>query len=87
MTQRLSVGHAQDFTRPFNNAAAKAHLREAWEETAAGGLPLVEWRLHAVEATRERGDVGAAHHRNAWTEAFAELARTLPAEHIGQQTR
>ena len=70
-------------------AAAKAHLRGAWAETAPGRLPLAEWRLHAVEAalrTREGDDPGAAHHRNAWTEALAELARTLPAEHIGQQT-
>jgi hypothetical protein len=70
-------------------AAAKAHLREAWEETALGRLSLAEWRLHAVEATlrtREGDDTGAAHHRKAWTEALAELARTLPADHIGQQT-
>jgi hypothetical protein len=70
-------------------AAAKAHLREAWEETAPGRLPLAEWRLHAVEATlrAQEGDAdGAADHRNAWTEALAELARTLPAGHIGRQT-
>ncbi|MDB5445510.1 MAG: hypothetical protein JWQ97_827, partial [Phenylobacterium sp.] len=72
-----------------DHAAAKAHLREAWEETAPGRLPLAEWRLHAVEATlraREGDDVGAAHHRNTCAQALAELARTLPAEHIGQQT-
>jgi hypothetical protein len=70
-------------------AAAKAHLREAWEETAPGRLPLAEWRLHAVEATlraQDGDDVGAAHHRNACAEVLAELARTLPAEHAGQQT-
>jgi DNA-binding winged helix-turn-helix (wHTH) protein len=70
-------------------AAARAHLREAWEETALGRLPLAEWRLHAVEATlraQEGDEIGAAHHRNAWTKALARLARTLPAEHIGQQT-
>jgi hypothetical protein len=70
-------------------AAANAHLREAWEETALGRLPLAEWRLHAVEATlrAQEGDAdGAAHHRKAWTEALGELARTLPANHIGRQT-
>ena len=70
-------------------AAAKEHLCDAWEETTLGSLPLAEWRLHAVEATlrtREGDDVGAAHHRNACAEALAELARTLPAEHIGHQT-
>ena len=70
-------------------AGAKGHLREAWEETALGRLPLAEWRLHAVEAilrAQEGDDLGAAHHRDACTEALAELARTLPAEHIGQQT-
>jgi len=70
-------------------AAAKAHLREAWAEVALGGLPLAEWRLHAVETAlraQEGDDLGAAHHRNAWTEALAELARTLPAAHVGHQT-
>jgi len=50
---------------------------------------LAEWRLHAVEATlraEECDAVGAAHHRTACAEALAELARTLPAEHIGRQT-
>jgi DNA-binding winged helix-turn-helix (wHTH) protein len=70
-------------------AAAKTHLHEAWEETAAGRLPLAEWRLHAVEAALralEGDDAGAARHRSASAEALAELARTLPAEHVGQQT-
>ena len=70
-------------------AAARVHLHEAWEETAPDGLPLAEWRLHAVEATlraREGDDVGAAYHRKACAGALAELARTLPAGHAGRQT-
>jgi DNA-binding winged helix-turn-helix (wHTH) protein len=70
-------------------AAVDDRLREAWQETEAGALPLVAWRLHAVEARlhERRGDgEGAKASRRAWRDALAELADTLPEGHIGRQT-
>ena len=69
--------------------AVADRLREAWQETEAGALPLVAWRLHAV-GTRlheRRGDEeGMRASRRAWQDALVELAATLPEGHIGRQT-
>ena len=66
-----------------------SRLREAWKETEAGELPLVEWRLHAVESKLHEGrgcsdSAGAS--RRAWREALQNLADTLPADHVGRRT-
>ena len=68
---------------------ASSRLRDAWKETEAGDLPLVEWRLHAVEAKLHEGkgcceSAGAS--QRAWHEALQRLADTLPAEHAGRRT-
>jgi hypothetical protein len=63
---------------------AQARLREGWQETDLGPLPLVEWRLHAVEAEvrSAAGDPdGAARHCQACADALAALAQTLPERH------
>jgi len=63
---------------------AARHLDAAWAETAAGELPLVQWRLHAVEAVlheRQGDDVAATHARQAWAEAIDALIHTLPDDH------
>ena len=65
-------------------STAQARLREGWKETDLGPLPLVEWRLHAVEAAvrSAAGDPdGGAHHRQACADALAALAETLPPGH------
>ena len=65
-------------------ATAGAQLARGWDETAAGPLPLVAWRLHAVEAAvrSAAGDAGgAAHHHRASADALAALAETLPPDH------
>ncbi len=67
--------------------AVSERLRDAWNETEAGELPLVEWRLHAVEARRlERiGLRGEAENRKfAWTKALQKLVETLPSDHVGR---
>ena len=70
-------------------STASSRLQDAWKETEAGELPLVEWRLHAVEARLheekgcgERADVS----RHAWREALQQLSDTLPADHVGRRT-
>ena len=70
-------------------AAMADRLRDAWQEAEAGALPLVAWRLHAVEARlhERRGNrEGLEASRRAWQDALAELAATLPEGHIGRQT-
>jgi ATP/maltotriose-dependent transcriptional regulator MalT len=65
-------------------STAQARVREGWKETDLGPLPLVEWRLHAVEAAARSaaGDPdGAARHRQACADALAALAQTLPEGH------
>jgi DNA-binding winged helix-turn-helix (wHTH) protein/tetratricopeptide (TPR) repeat protein len=68
---------------------AGERLREAWKETEAGELPVITWRLHAVEARLRdrRGDrEGAEASRLAWRQALEALAETLPAGHVGRNT-
>lgn len=68
---------------------ARAALDEAWRETGEGPLPLVEWRLHAVEAAWHRAmrdAAGEARHRQGWQAALAGLIETLPAGHAGRIT-
>ena len=69
-------------------STAQARVREGWQETDLGPLPLVEWRLHAVEvAVRSAaGDPdGAARHRQACADALAALAQTLPEGHSARE--
>ena len=70
-------------------ATAYSRLRDAWKETEAGELPLVQWRLHAVEAKLHEGKgcrESAAASRRTWHEGLQRLADTLPAEHVGRRT-
>ncbi|MDB5445509.1 MAG: hypothetical protein JWQ97_826 [Phenylobacterium sp.] len=65
-------------------STAQAQIREGWTETDLGPLPLVAWRLHAVEAAvrAAAGDPdGAARHRQACADALTALAKTLPEGH------
>jgi DNA-binding winged helix-turn-helix (wHTH) protein/tetratricopeptide (TPR) repeat protein len=69
-------------------STAEARVREGWQETDLGPLPLVEWRLHAVEAAvrSAAGDPdGAAGHRQACAGALAALAQTLPEGHSARE--
>jgi hypothetical protein len=69
-------------------STAQARLREGWRETDLGPLPLVEWRLHAVDAAvrSAAGDPdGAAGHRQACADALAALAQTLPEGHSARE--
>jgi hypothetical protein len=69
-------------------STAQAQLREGWKEIDLGPLPLVEWRLHAVEEAvcSARGDFeGAARRRQARDDALAALARTLPEGHAARE--
>ncbi len=69
-------------------STAQAQLREGWKQIDLGPLPLVEWRLHAVEAAvrSAAGDLdGAAHHRQACADARAALAQTLPEGHSARE--
>jgi hypothetical protein len=70
-------------------ATAQARLREGWKETDLGPLPLVAWRLHAVEAAAldAVGDPdAAARHRQACADALAGIAQTLPEGHSARDT-
>ena len=70
-------------------STAQARVREGWQETDLGPLPLVEWRLHAVEAAVRgaAGDPdGAARHRQACADALAALAQTLPEGHAMRES-
>jgi hypothetical protein len=69
-------------------STAEARVRESWEEMALGPLPLVEWRLHAVEAKLRSaaGDPdGAARHAQACADALTALAETLPEGHSARE--
>ncbi|MDB5447951.1 MAG: hypothetical protein JWQ97_3268, partial [Phenylobacterium sp.] len=69
-------------------STAQARLREGWKETDLGPLPLVEWRLHAIEAAvrSAAGDPdGAARDSQARTDALAKLAQTLPEGHSARE--
>ena len=68
---------------------AADRLREAWDETLEGELPLVSWRLHAVEAMLMQlgGDAaGRDRHRQASAAALETLAGSLPQDHPGRAT-
>jgi ATP/maltotriose-dependent transcriptional regulator MalT len=70
-------------------STAQARLREGWEETRLGPLPLVEWRLHAVEAavrSAAEDPDGAARHRQACADALSALAQTLPEGHSARES-
>ncbi|HTE80450.1 MAG TPA: AAA family ATPase, partial [Reyranella sp.] len=70
-------------------STAQAQLCEGWKETDLGPLPLVEWRLHAVEAAvcSATGDPdGGACNRQACADALVALAQTLPEGHSARET-
>jgi hypothetical protein len=69
-------------------STAQARVRKGWKEIDLGPLPLVEWRLHAIEAAvrSAAGDPdGAARHRQACADALAALAQTLPEGHSARE--